>query len=222
MYPKGHVEAMEVATYAATARQPDWMEGLARRINRFLGVAGDETVVVFDGDTLQIRPRDGGPLPMKASDVTAGTRVAAISLWEPWATLMAIGAKKNETRSWPTRHRGALLVCAAARKNNKEMRELLGISAFSEALAGGLTKMWHGHAVALVDLDHCLRTTPGLNAWPVSASLSLNGDEMDFGDYAPGRFAWITTGLRRLKPFPVKGKQRIFYVTMPPEFEEWS
>lgn len=25
-----------------------------------------------------------------------------LSLWEPWATLMAIGAKRIETRSWQT------------------------------------------------------------------------------------------------------------------------
>lgn len=33
----------------------------------------------------------------------------AISLWQPWATLMAIGAKTIETRSWSTRHRGPRL-----------------------------------------------------------------------------------------------------------------
>ena len=157
---------------------------------------------------------------MKSSEVQPGARVAAISLWEPWATLMAIGAKKIETRSWATRHRGALLICAAVRKNNREMQQLIMDRPFYAALEGGLTRLWHGHAVALVDLDQCLSTTPGANTWPVGASLSLRGLEKSFGDYSPGRFAWITTGLRRLKPFPVKGRQGLFRVTMP-EFEQW-
>ena len=145
----------------------------------------------------------------RASDIEVGCRVSATSLWEPWATLMAIGAKKNETRSWSTQHRGALLICAAVRKNKGEMEELLEDQAFADALQGERASF--GHAVALVDLDRCVST----NTWWADTG----GDEFQFGDYSPGRFAWITTGLRRLKPFPVKGKQGIFYVTMP-EFEE--
>lgn len=38
-----------------------------------------------------------------------------ISLWEPWASLMAIGAKKIETRSWATSYRGWLAIHAAKR-----------------------------------------------------------------------------------------------------------
>jgi len=37
----------------------------------------------------------------------------AISLWEPWATAIAIGAKKIETRSWATSYRGPLAIHAA-------------------------------------------------------------------------------------------------------------
>lgn len=158
---------------------------------------------------------------LKAAEVVVDTRVAAISLWEPWATLMAIGAKKNETRSWPTRHRGALLICAAARKNKRDLEMLLRDQPFYAALAGGLTRLWHGHAVALVDLEQIGTTNSIIRCaaswkWPEEGS-----DEFHFGDYSPNRFAWITTGLRRLKPFPVKGKRGIFYVTMP-EFGDFS
>lgn len=37
----------------------------------------------------------------------------ALSLWQPWATLMAYGLKRVETRSWAIRHRGPLLIHAA-------------------------------------------------------------------------------------------------------------
>jgi hypothetical protein len=36
----------------------------------------------------------------------------ALSLWQPWATLVSIGAKRIETRSWPTKYRGPLAIHA--------------------------------------------------------------------------------------------------------------
>lgn len=37
----------------------------------------------------------------------------AISLLQPWATLVALGAKRRETRSWPTRYRGPIAIHAS-------------------------------------------------------------------------------------------------------------
>lgn len=37
----------------------------------------------------------------------------ALSLWQPWATLIAVGAKTFETRSWSTDYRGPLLIHAS-------------------------------------------------------------------------------------------------------------
>lgn len=39
----------------------------------------------------------------------------AISLWQPWASLVVLGAKKIETRHWSTNYRGPLLIHAAKR-----------------------------------------------------------------------------------------------------------
>lgn len=39
--------------------------------------------------------------------------VRALSLHQPWASLIAVGAKTIETRSWRTEHRGRLLIHAA-------------------------------------------------------------------------------------------------------------
>lgn len=36
----------------------------------------------------------------------------AVTLTQPWATLVAIGAKQIETRSWPTNYRGPLAIHA--------------------------------------------------------------------------------------------------------------
>ena len=39
--------------------------------------------------------------------------IKAVSLLQPWASLIAAGAKKFETRSWSTTYRGPLLICAS-------------------------------------------------------------------------------------------------------------
>lgn len=39
----------------------------------------------------------------------------AITIWQPWASLIACGAKKYETRGWPTKYRGPIAIHAAAK-----------------------------------------------------------------------------------------------------------
>jgi hypothetical protein len=43
----------------------------------------------------------------------------SITLWQPWASLFAIGVKGPETRSWSTRYRGPLAIHAAMRDPRK-------------------------------------------------------------------------------------------------------
>jgi hypothetical protein len=40
----------------------------------------------------------------------------AISLHQPWASLIALEIKKRETRSWSTKYRGKLLICSTKKK----------------------------------------------------------------------------------------------------------
>lgn len=136
----------------------------------------------------------------------------ALSLWEPWATLMAIGAKRVETRSWRalqrmTRYRGPLLICAAVRYKKSELKELFEIEEFRVALRN--EPLSFGKAVAVVHLDGCMPTH--------KIRHKLSAEELAFGDYSLGRFAWMTSGLRRIRPVPVKGAQGIFEVDLEPE-----
>ncbi len=51
----------------------------------------------------------------------------AITLWQPWATLVALGVKTIETRSWTTAYRGPLAIHAAARRPKfTDMKHLVG------------------------------------------------------------------------------------------------
>lgn len=49
----------------------------------------------------------------------------ALSIWEPWASLIACGTKRIETRSWSTEYRGPLLICAAQARNDIDLMDLL-------------------------------------------------------------------------------------------------
>lgn len=57
----------------------------------------------------------------------------AISLHQPWASLLATGQKRVETRGWPTSYRGPLLV-HAAKKWDDELIDLSHREPFRSAL----------------------------------------------------------------------------------------
>lgn len=160
--------------------------------------------------------------------MSGGQRVKAISLWEPWASLMRTGAKTIETRSWPTRYRGPLLICAAVRKNLRDLDGLLLDPDFQEGLAPLLDDpllrltlarrveshhLLFGMAVALVTVVDCCPTESLLYRPEIETQES-------FGDFSPGRFGWVTKDLRRFAPFPITGRQGLFNVEPPSSFWE--
>lgn len=154
-----------------------------------------------------------------ASESRPGDRVKALSLWEPWATLMALGEQTIETRQWSTRYRGPLLICGAKRFVKRELLDLLEDPDYRRALSGvwkgrGGDGLSLGKAVALVDLYDCVATS-------ALKRIGAVGQDRPFGNYTDGRFGWVTTGLRRLKPFPVTGRQGLFDVLLP-DFEDWG
>src|SRR4051812_42520238 len=50
----------------------------------------------------------------EARQLAEARAVKVLSLTQPWASLVAIGAKQIETRSWRTHYRGPLLIHASA------------------------------------------------------------------------------------------------------------
>src|SRR4051794_27044458 len=100
----------------------------------------------------------------------------ALTLTQPWASLVAIGAKKIETRSWPTRYRGLLAIHAAAR-GMRAARQTATAPPFSNALLKAAYNPWPhpygadlvelplGAVVAIVRLVHCLPTPAEGSSW---------------------------------------------------------
>lgn len=138
--------------------------------------------------------------PIQAAALEVGV---ALSLTQPWATLMAIGAKLNETRSWPVSYRGWFAV-HASKGFPSACRALCSQEPFKAALArAGYkddTELPRGQVIAVTRLLECVRTEK------LVEEMLLKGDEVDFGDYSSGRFAFRTAGVRRLRaPIPMKG-----------------
>lgn len=138
----------------------------------------------------------------------------AISLWEPWASLIRVGAKTYETRSWSTSYRGQLLICAA-KKKDESAKELFDTPEFQKPFIGthpGLLDGYlpfeclnFGKAVAIVELIRCEPT--------INLSFSDFSKEEMFGDYSPGRFEWKLRMINnKFIPFDVKGSQGFFEV----------
>lgn len=155
-----------------------------------------------------------------------------LSLTQPWATLIALGAKKIETRSWATRYRGPLAIHAA--KGLGPVGGMKGLvrqcmpSVFYRALLPVLPEhirdlasppaiaehLPFGAIIAVCDLRDCVRTEYIASAgratsvsWEGERTIwTLTDQERAFGDYSPGRFAWLLANIRPLAtPIPATG-----------------
>src|SRR5262245_9293131 len=124
----------------------------------------------------------------------------AITVIQPWATLLILGAKRYETRTWTTSYRGPLAIHAAKRYPNITW-QLCCEEPFRSALhRGGFllgSDLPTGVILGTVDLVACHPTR----------NLKLTGDEAAFGDYCPGRWAWEIANPRPLaEPIPFRGR----------------
>lgn len=152
-----------------------------------LGILGQGTGVVF-------------------MDTLALSEYACLSLWQPWASLVVLGAKRWETRSWATRYRGRLLI-HATKRFDAENRALCREEPFRSALAKhGYTdpsQLPLGAILGGVYLRHIHRTD-------VARPL-VGNDEVAMGDWSKGRYAWQLGNPRVLRtPLPTAGGQQLW------------
>lgn len=137
-------------------------------------------------------------------------RVCGLSLWQPWASLVAIGAKRRETRSWKTPYRGFIAIHAAKKQDLPSLR-LCQDRSFSTALS----KAGYHKAVDLpfgcfVAIARLVEISPTDTVKPLLIRLS-ELDEIAFGDYSPGRYAWKFEDIQRLEmPIPARGYQGLW------------
>ena len=152
----------------------------------------------------------------------------AISLWQPYATLLAGGAKSVETRGWHMSHRGPLLV-HAAKKWDGRLADLCRLNVFATALErcgySSSTALPFGAIVGAVEVVDCVPVervafqdrddlsglidlTP-----PGGPGLWVGPTERAFGDYTARRYAILCRNARAFRePVPCKGQQMLWDV----------
>lgn len=161
----------------------------------------------------------------------------ALTLWQPWASLVALGVKTIETRSWSTRYRGPLAIHAATRRVHTGKFLLLARTAYN---AGKITKdqeypfrslgVPFGAVVATADLIDVVPIIDGSIGWtedsdtpPAAIVVSWDSaamlvdtvandatrvtDQLPYGDFAPGRYAWLLDNIEAFDE-PVPAKGR--------------
>ena len=135
----------------------------------------------------------------------------AITVTQPFATLCAINAKRIETRGWKTDYRGPLAIHAGkgcppefvALAHTEPFFSILKAAGY--ALFGDLPR---GAVIATCRLVECLQIGPRIAAFGVAneGEWRLTDQERAFGDYTPGRYAWLLADVQPLAaPIPARG-----------------
>jgi len=134
----------------------------------------------------------------------------AITLWQPWATLVAMGIKQYETRYWFTNHTGPLAIHAAG----KHSFHSYYMNAAQTAIVAPDLKVEDlplGAVVGVVEIVNCLEMTHRM-------IMEMNDTEKMVGEWMEGRYAWKFKNIRKLDvPIPVLGKQGLW--KLPTEIE---
>lgn len=123
-----------------------------------------------------------------------------LSLTQPWATLVALGAKRIETRSWSTSYRGELLI-QAAKTFPPYCREFCLEEPFLTVLKAAGYVSWRDLPTGLVLAVANLTGVAKTEEW-TAMSQGLLQHEIAFGDYSRGRFGFALAEVRAL-PTPI-------------------
>lgn len=132
----------------------------------------------------------------------------ALTMAQPFATMIALGLKTTETRSWSTSHRGLLAIHSSA-AFPLTCRQLCMLERFKSVLlkCNPHFEQWDqrgvdslafplGYILAYAELVDVRRTEDFRPTEP----------ERSFGNYRPGRFAWLLANVRPLeKPVRTTG-----------------
>ena len=139
-----------------------------------------------------------------------------ISLLQPWASLVVLGYKKIETRSWNTKYRGELLIHASA---GKQYMKLMDDPDFKQHLTplfwdDPRSSFPFGAIIGKVNLVTTSILCPPyadkvgpFGIYYNDKGAAFTDQELAFGDYSPGRYGWLLSDPVKFdEPIPAKGK----------------
>lgn len=102
----------------------------------------------------------------------------ALTLSQPWASTIALGRKRIETRNWhPKEHPGVLAIVSSNKNMTGSQREI------AYSFFGDHIDFPRRSILAVAQVRVCLRTE--------TVRHKLHDQELELGDYTPGRWAWM-------------------------------
>lgn len=134
----------------------------------------------------------------------------AITVIQPWASLLATGKKSIETRSWKTNYRGEILIHAGMKDPifgifmmSEDAREQMGIALELPEIYNRFEKFPTGAIIGKANLVNCVQ----IDVQMAELIRKQQPAEYEFGDFTPGRFAWVMTDAMLFeRPIPARGK----------------
>lgn len=132
----------------------------------------------------------------------------AITIKQPWATLIALGEKKFETRSWQTKHRGPIAIHASKSIDKDACDDVWIKGVLAERGITSYKELPTGVVLAKAELTECHKVTLNFcDDVAVTTGPTIDGLEMKFGDYTEGRYAWEMANIKELsEPIQAKGQ----------------
>ncbi len=129
-----------------------------------------------------------------------GSGMKTISLLQPWASLVVMGVKIIETRSWRTNYRGELLIHASSGKKGSVLAKEPPFKNYIP----DFSLLPFSAIIGKVILDEVLPVEILFLSDEHLNTLTL--EQKAFGDYTRGRYAWLLSGAVALpSPIYIKG-----------------
>ncbi len=143
----------------------------------------------------------------------------ALSIWQPYASLITEGIKRYETRGWATKYRGPLLICAAKKWDLERAQDCRRVSRILQSVdwpvKTGVQSVLKEYASVehLVDMKTMLGVAVGVVDLVDCQPMMDGGSELEnaVGYFGEGRFGWRCENPRAfVSPIPVVGKQGLW------------
>ncbi|WP_206701616.1 ASCH domain-containing protein [Lysinibacillus sphaericus] len=145
--------------------------------------------------------------------------IKGLTIRQPWATLIALGEKKLESRSRRTHHRGIIAIHAGkqidknAYERFAEVLKIYGIHSMDDLPVGVV--------VATAEIKRCHEIVEDYEEYALSdQEVVIDGREYQYGFYEKGRFGWELDKVRTLpEPIPAIGQLGLWSWQIPKEIQ---
>lgn len=130
-----------------------------------------------------------------------GDNMRVLTIKEPFATLISLGIKKTETRSWRTNYRGELFIHAGIKKIDysykcEDFKKIANKNNYDKL----------GYIICKCKLVNCIEMTEEY----IEEMKKNQYEDYICGEYKVGRFAWILEDIELIEPLKAKGRLGIW------------